>query len=103
MQRIEADAVRAQVMGKLDQALEVGKIAHAPVACRAHAVQLHRQEPAAVEIAAEGLRGCDNQRQLLADLCGIGQLQPIDPVRQILRPPDRPIAGLAFGDNLKPV
>ena len=55
MQRIEADAVSAEMMGKLDQAFEVGEIADPPIARRADAVELHREQPAAVEIAAEGL------------------------------------------------
>src|SRR6185437_11536875 len=42
MQRIEADAVGAELMGKPDQAFEIGKIPHAPVAGRADAVELYR-------------------------------------------------------------
>ena len=41
--------------GEFDQAFEVGEIADPPVARRADAVELDREQPAAVEIAAEGL------------------------------------------------
>ena len=54
MQRIEADAVGAEMVRELDQAGEIGEIAHAPVARRADAVELDREQPAAVEIAAKG-------------------------------------------------
>ena len=56
MQRIEADAVGAELCGQLDQAFEIGEIANPPIARRADAVELDRQQPAAIEIAAEGAR-----------------------------------------------
>ena len=61
MQRIEADAVGAQMIGKFDQPFKIGEIANSPVARRADAIKLDREQPAAVEIAAECLWRRHNQ------------------------------------------
>ncbi len=45
MQRIEADAGGAEFASKVDQAGEIGEIAVAPIAPRAHAIELHCQRP----------------------------------------------------------
>ena len=101
MQRIEADTVGAQAMREFDQAREVREIADPPIARRADAVKLDRDEPATVEITAKGLFGHDKQRHILGGRGGIDQLQPVDAQWQILRPNDNATGGLAFGDNLK--
>src|SRR5205814_3693992 len=96
----QTDAIGSQGIGKLDQPFQVGKIAHAPVAYRANAVELHRQYPAAVEIAVKGPPRCNDQGDLLRT-GGIGQMQPVSSDRQILRPGDEGIMALAVSDNLK--
>ena len=102
MQRIEADAVGAETGGEFDQPFEIGEIADSPVARRADAVELDRQQPAAVEIAAEGLGRRDDQRHVFGERGGIGQLQPVDAFRQIRRPDDDAIVRSSPSrDNLK--
>ena len=96
MQRIEPDAVGAQSCRKLDQAFEIGEIADPPIARRADAVELHRQQPAAVEIAAEGLlAGATINGTSSRNGRGIGQLQPVGADRQI-RPARRSMRSLAL-------
>lgn len=65
MQRIEADAVGAKTMRQFDQTLQIGKVADLSIAPGANAVKLNREQPTAIEIAAEGARGGDDQRQVL--------------------------------------
>jgi hypothetical protein len=101
MQRIEADTVGPQMACQFDQPFEVGKIANPPVARRPDAVELYRQQPAAVEIAAEGLGRGDDQRRILGERGSIGQMQQVGTLRQIRRPGDDAIAGLALRDNPK--
>ncbi len=101
MQRIETDAVGAQLTGEPDQRFEIGKIPDSPVARRADAVKLDRQQPAAVEIAVESPRRRHDQWRLLGERGGVGEMQPVGADRQIGRPVDDPVARLAFGDNLK--
>ena len=101
MQRIEADAVRSQIAGEFDQPFEVGEIPDSPVARRPDAVELDRQQPAAVEIAAEGPWRRDDQRRFFGERGGIGQMQPVRALRQIRRPDDDAIMVLALRDNLK--
>ena len=45
MQRIEADAGGSEISGKVDERAQIGEVAVAPIAGRAHAVELHRQDP----------------------------------------------------------
>ena len=45
MQRIEPDAGRPQRGGEFDQVREIGEIAVAPIAARAHPIELRRQRP----------------------------------------------------------
>ncbi len=65
MQRIEADAVGAELVGEVDEIGKIGEIAHPPVARRADAVELDGQQPAAVKIAGERRCGRRNQRRLV--------------------------------------
>ena len=76
MQRIEPDAVGAELACEFDQALQVSEIAHAPIACRAHAVELHRDQPCAIKIAGERFRRHDQWR-VLALSAAIGEPQAI--------------------------
>ena len=83
VQRIEADAVGAEMIGEFDQAGEVGEIAHAPIARRADAVKLDREQPAAVEIAAKRPSPAPTISGTSSVVGGIGQLQPVDAQRQV--------------------
>ena len=71
MQRIEADTLGAQIIGELDQVFQIGEITHAPVANRADAIELNREQPAAVEIAGEGPLRRRDQRHLLSNRGGV--------------------------------
>src|SRR5687768_14192234 len=50
VQRIHADHGGAHAGGELDQRAQVAEVAHAPVARRAHAVELHREAPHAAAL-----------------------------------------------------
>ena len=54
VQRIEAHARAAKAGDDLKERCEVGEIAMPPVARRAHAVELHRENPDAAAVALEG-------------------------------------------------
>ena len=101
MQRIEADAIRAQLSRQFDQPFEIAEVADSPVAGRPDAVELDRQQPAAVEIAAECPGRGDDQRHIFRIAGGIDQLQPVVALRQIRRPNDDGLSGFAPRDNLK--
>ena len=101
MQRIEADTVSSQMAREFEQSFEVGEVPDPPVARRPHAIELDRQQPAPVEIAVESPGRRDDQRRLFSERGGVGQVQPIGADRQIRRPGDDPITGLAVSDNLK--
>src|SRR4051812_19648503 len=45
MKRVDADSGRAEACGELDQTPQVAEIADAPVARRAHAIELHHEAP----------------------------------------------------------
>ena len=98
VQRIEADAVGAEMIGEFDQAGEVGEVAHAPVARGADAVKLDREQPATVEFAAKCPFRRRNQRHILGGR-SIAHLKPVDARRQVRGPVDGVIRALAFGDN----
>ncbi len=98
MQRIEADAVGAKLARELDQVLQIGEIAHAPVARRTHAVELHGDEPRAIEIPGKGLRRHD-QRHVLARGSGIRETEAVCARRQGLRPMDGATIRLALPDH----
>ena len=99
MQRIEADAVSAKMRGELDHGFEIGEVADPPIARGADAVKLDREQPAAVEIAAESFFRRRDQRHVLGYRGGIGQLQPVDVRGQPLGPVNDAIRVLAFRDN----
>src|SRR6266852_3202835 len=101
MQWIEADTVSSQMAREFEQSFEVGEVPDAPVARRPDAIELDRQQPAAVEIAVESPRRRDDQRRLFGERGGVGQMQPVRADRQIRRPGDDAIMGLAVSDNLK--
>jgi len=90
------NAIGTKPVCKFDQPFEVGEITYAPVACRANAVELYRQKPAAVEVARIDRRG-----PAQAEREGEGQPLPTgagerDARLELLgRPPE-----LAFGANL---
>ncbi len=98
MEGVEPHPVGAQRPCEFDQLLKVGEIADAPIARRADAVELHRQQPAAVEIAAECARRRHDERHLLACRGCVRQSQPIIADRQIGGPEDGATIGLAFRD-----
>ncbi len=98
MERIEADTIGAQLARKLDQASQIGEVAHAPVARRAHAVELHGDQPGAVEITGIGLRRHD-QRHVLALGAGVHQAQTMHAHRQGLRPVDAATIRPALADD----
>ena len=98
VQRIEADAVGAEMIGEFDQAGEVGEVTHAPVARGADAVKLDREQPATVELAAKRPFRRRNQRHILGGR-SIAHLKPVDARRQVRGPVDGVIRALAFGDN----
>jgi len=87
--------------GQLDQLLEVGEIPDPPIARRADAVELTREQPAAVETTPERPRRGHDQRYLFDRAAGVGQVQPVAAAWQFVRPCDEPIAGLAFRDKLR--
>ena len=60
VQRIESDARAAKVGNDFQQVGEIAEIAVAPVAPRAHAIELHRQDPAFPPVALIG--GCGLSR-----------------------------------------
>lgn len=100
MQRIEPDAVGAELLGEPDQAGQIGEIADAPIAVGADAVELHGEQPAAVEIAAEGALGRHDHRHLFRRTSGIGQRQPVIAERQAIGPGDHRLARLALRDGI---
>ena len=98
MQRIEADAVGAEMIGEFDQAGEIGKVTHAPVARGADAVKLDRKQPATVELAAKRPFRRRDQRHVLGGR-GVAYLEAVDARRQVLGPVDGVIRALALGDK----
>src|SRR4029078_11097298 len=74
MQRVESDRVRTAIGSDIDQGREIGEIAVAPIALRAHAVTLHSNSPDTCFILAlEGAPGCDEKR------CVFRAIAEIDP------------------------
>ncbi len=97
VQRIEPDAVGPELLGEPDQIGEIGEVADAPVAVRTDAVELHGEQPAAVEIAAESPLRRHDHRHLFGHAFGIGQRQPVIAQRQLGGPGDHGLACLALG------
>ncbi|MEY9443706.1 hypothetical protein ABIE82_001154 [Bradyrhizobium diazoefficiens] len=100
VQRIEADAVGPELFCEPDEIGKVGEIADAPVALRADAVELHGEQPAAVEIAAEGALWRHDHRHLFGHALGIGQRQAVVAERQAGGPGDDGLARLALCDHV---
>ncbi|MGY3656972.1 hypothetical protein ACVJ19_003635 [Bradyrhizobium sp. USDA 376] len=100
MQRIEADAVGAELLGEPDETGEIGEIADAPIAVRADAVELHGEQPAAIEIAAEGALGRHDHRHVFGRAPGIRQRQAVIAERQAGGPGDDGLARLALRDHI---
>lgn len=100
MQRIEPDAIGAELPAEPDKIGEVGEIANAPIAVRADAVELHGEQPASGEIAAEGAFGRHDHRHLFRNTLGIGQRQPVITERQAGGPGDHGLVGLALRDHI---
>ena len=98
MQRIEADAVGAEMIGEFDQAGEVGKVTYAPVARGADAVKLDREQPATVELATKRPFRRRNQRHVLGSR-GVAHLKPVNAMWQVPGPVDGVIGALALGDK----
>src|SRR5258708_21185023 len=67
VQGIETDTIGSQMACQFDQAFEVSKITDPPVARRADAIELERQQPAADEIAAERPCRLDPQGRLFRE------------------------------------
>ena len=67
MQRIEPDAIRPQLTRQFDQSFEVGEVPDPPIACRADAIELNCQQPAAVEIALESPGRSDDQWRFFSE------------------------------------
>ena len=101
MQWIEADTLRPQLARQFEQSFEVGEVPDPPVARRADAIELHREQPASVEIAVECPWRRHNQRRFLGTGGSIAQVQPVRPNRQIRRPDDDAVTGLAPRHNLR--
>src|ERR1700687_2088376 len=101
MQRIEADTISSQMAREFGETFEVGEVPDPPVARRPDAIELDRQQPAAVEIAVKSPGRRDDQRRFFGERGGVRQMQPVRADRQIRRPDDDGSMGLAVSDNLK--
>ncbi len=100
VQRIEPDTVGAELLGEPHQICKIGEIADAPVAVRTDAVELHGEQPAAVEIAAEGALRRHEHRHLFRHTFGICQCQAVITERQAGGPGDHRLARLALRDHI---
>ena len=100
MQRVEPDAIRAELLCEPDETGEIGEIADAPIAIGADAVELDGEQPATVEIAAKGALGRHDHRHLFRHAGSICQRQPVVTERQRGRPGQHRLAGLALRDQI---
>ena len=100
MQRVKADTIGAELLGKPNQVGKVSEIADSPVARGAHAVELRRKQPATVELAGEGTLGRHDQWRLFLRPGGIDELQPVVTRPQIMGPDNDALPRLAMRDHL---
>lgn len=80
MNRIQTNKVSALRCQELQQLLQITKIADAPVALRAQAVQLHTDPPVLFICKSGWLKTagrCHNQRLLTFQRCRAGHPQPV--------------------------
>ena len=81
VQRVDADRRRASCPPLGDDGGKVGKVAHAPVALRAHRVELHRRTPGAragiYRGRAVAAGGCNGEQGFGQDLARLQECEPV--------------------------
>jgi hypothetical protein len=100
VKRIHPDAIRAKMVRKLDQRLNIGEITDAPITHGADSVKLDSEEPAAIEVAAERALRRDDQGYFFDLSASVRYLKPVCAERKVLRPEDGVLSGLAFSNKL---